>query len=171
MPAPRALPAPSEPIVILSEALVTRALEVSRVSDRKRVILPFHKSSEEAVHRMFNAMQPGTYVQPHRHYTAPKTEVFLLLRGALDFMVFDDDGGIEFARSLRAGSSEFGLDLAAGKYHSFLVREPDTLIYEVKPGPYSPMDDKDFAPWAPREGSPEVAAYVADLELRLRALL
>jgi cupin fold WbuC family metalloprotein len=167
MAAPRALPAPTEPIVVLSRALVDQAQRVSRESDRKRVILPFHKGPEETLHRMFNAMQPGTYVTPHRHLTSQKCEVFLLLSGSLDFIVFDDQGGIEFARRLAAGSDEFGIDLMPGKYHSFLVRAADTLIYEVKPGPYSVQDDKDFAPWAPSEGTPEVAAYVDRLEADL----
>jgi cupin fold WbuC family metalloprotein len=164
MPTPRALQVPPEPIVVLSEELVQRALAISRESDRKRVIQPFHKSAEDNPHRMFNAMQPGTYVRPHRHAQVPKSEVFLILRGALDFIVFDDHGAISFARRLCAGSAEFGIDIAPGLFHGILVREPDTLVYEVKPGPYAPHDDKDFAAWAPPEGDPRVAAYVEQLE-------
>lgn len=171
MAAPRALSAPSEPIVVLSQCLVERALEVSRESERKRVIQPFHKNHAENLHRMFNAMQPGTYVRPHRHLSVPKSEVFLLLRGAMDFMVFDDDGRIEFARRLRAGSEDFGIDLAPGKFHSMIVRAPDTVMYEVKPGPYSAQDDKDFAAWAPAEGHAGVAAYLQQLELALAEAL
>jgi cupin fold WbuC family metalloprotein len=164
MAAPRALPAPTEPIVVISRNLAEQALRVSRESERKRVILPFHKSHEESLHRMFNAMQPGTYVHPHRHFTSQKSEVFLVLAGSLDFIVFDDRGQIEFVRRLSAGAADFGIDLAPGKYHTFLVRAPDTLIYEVKPGPYTAQDDKDFAPWAPAEGTPEVVSYLTGLE-------
>jgi cupin fold WbuC family metalloprotein len=168
MASPRALPAPSEPVVVLRRALLEQAVQVSRDSDRKRVILPFHKGPEDSLHRMFNAMQPGTYAQPHRHLTVPKSEVFLLLSGCLDFVVFDDAGGIELAVRLAAGTDDFGIDLPPGKYHGIVVRAPDTLIYEVKPGPYSSLDDKDFAPWAPREGTPEVAAYLTRLEASLK---
>jgi cupin fold WbuC family metalloprotein len=169
MATPRALPAPSEPVVLLTESLAERVLAVSRESDRKRVILPFHKSSSESLHRMFNAMQPGTYVRPHRHLSPPKTEGFLVLRGALDFILFDEHGEIERVERLQAGSETFGLDLEAGLFHAFLVRAPDTLIYEVKPGPYSPLDDKDFAAWAPEENTPDVAAYLTLLETRVLA--
>jgi hypothetical protein len=34
------------------------------------------------------------------------------------------------------------------------------VCYEVKPGPYSAASDKDFAPWAPREGDPTAKAYL-----------
>jgi len=167
MAAPRALPAPTEPVVVLRQALVDEVKRASRESERKRVILPFHKSHEDNLHRMFNAMQPGTYAQPHRHLTVPKSEVFLLLSGCLDFIVFDDQGGIEQAVRLAAGTPDFGIDLPPGKYHGIVVREPDTLIYEVKPGPYSALDDKDFAPWAPKEGTPEVASYLTHLQAAL----
>ena len=63
-----------------------------------------------------------------------------------------------------AGSATFGIDLPAGAFHSVLVRAFDTVIYEVKPGPYTAMDDKDFASWAPAEGTPEVAAYLTLLD-------
>ena len=38
-------------------------------------------------------------------------------------------------------------------------------------GAFAPLDDKDFAPFAPAEGSPGAAAYLAALEDRFRALL
>lgn len=166
----RALPAPSGAIVVLTQELVEETLAAARESDRKRMILPFHKHHDERLHRMFNGLQPGTYVRPHRHLATQKHEVFLLLRGALDFLVFDDRGALSLARRLVAGGESFGIDLAPSVFHSFLVRAPDTLIYEVKEGPYAAHDDKDFAPWAPPENSPEVASYVATLESELQRL-
>jgi hypothetical protein len=37
------------------------------------------------------------------------------------------------------------------------------VCFEVKPGPYSAANDKDFAPWAPREGDTGAATYLAAL--------
>jgi cupin fold WbuC family metalloprotein len=169
MSSPRALNAPAEPVVVLTHAHMERVLDASRRSERLRTILPFHKSEGDLLHRMLNALQPGSYVRPHRHQTIPKPEVFLVLRGAMDFVVFDDDGGITHAGRLAAGSERFGVDVQPGLFHTLMVREPDTVIYEVKLGPYEPASDKDFAPWAPAEGSPQVAAYVAQLDARLAA--
>ena len=168
----RALSAPTEPVVVITQTLAELALASSRESDRKRMILPFHKSEDALLHRMFNALQPGTYVQPHRHLRAPKSEVFIVLRGRADCLIFDGEGHIVMAPQLEAGGRCFGIDIAAGHFHSFLVRAPDTLLYEVKEGPYTHVDDKDFAPWAPAENTPFVAAYVASLEdelVRFRA--
>ncbi len=158
---------PPEAVVCVSTKYLDQAARASRDSERARVILPFHKSHEDPLHRMLNAMQPATYVQPHRHLTVPKAEVFLLLRGAIDFLVLDEQGAITDALTLRAGSEEFGVDLGSGLYHTFLVREPDTIIYEIKCGPYTGVNDKHFAPFTPAEGSAEIPRYLERLEANL----
>lgn len=164
-----ALDPPMEAVVCVSESHVAQAVQASRESERARVILPFHKSHEDPLHRMLNAMQPATYVQPHRHLTIPKAEVFLVLKGAIDFIVFDEEGTITHALLLRAGSPNFGVDLAPGLFHTFLVRERDTVLYEIKCGPYTGNNDKDFADFAPPEGSDRVPTYLASLERALAA--
>ncbi len=113
---------------------------------------------------MFNAVQPGSYIAPHRHLEPPKDESWIVLQGALAFFTFDEHGKIEECCEVRAGSDVFGVDLEPGVYHSFFALEPDTVVYEVKTGPYAPNTDKAFAPWAPREGEPGVAAYLAHLQ-------
>ena len=92
------------------------------------MILPFHKHDGEALHRMFNAVQPGSYLRPHRHIDPPKAEVFIVLRGALALFVFEDDGRIREQVRLAAGSDRFGVDLAPGLFHSFIALEPDTWV-------------------------------------------
>lgn len=158
-----ALDPPSTPLAIITEALVDAALAHSRTSPRRRVIQPFHRSEADSLHRMFNAVQPDSYVRPHRHVDPPKAEAWLLLRGAAAFFLFDDAGEITAIEHLRAGSDRFGIDLVPGIWHGFIALEPDTVFYEVKPGPYVQATDKSFAPWAPAEGHPDAGAYLARL--------
>lgn len=127
------------------------------------MIQPFHRSESDSLHRMLNAVQPDSYVRPHRHVDPPKDEAWILLRGAAAFFTFDDAGAVTAIERLRAGAERFGVDLAAGVWHGFVALEPDTVFYEVKPGPYVRTTDKSFAPWAPPEGHPDAAAYVAKL--------
>lgn len=112
---------------------------------------------------MFNAVQPGSYIPPHRHLDPPKDESWIVLRGALAFFTFDEEGSVGECLEVRADGDVFGVDLEPGVYHTFLALEPDTVVFEVKTGPYSPSTDKAFAPWAPLEGAPEAAAYLEDL--------
>ena len=64
---------------------------------------------------------------------------------------------------LAAGAEVVGLDVRPGVYHTVVTLEPDTVVFEAKTGPYNERVDKDFAPWAPAEGSPEAQRYLATL--------
>jgi len=157
---PRALHAPSGPICWLSQDLLKGALTASHSSPRRRIIQPLHRSEGATLHRMFNAVQPDSYIPPHRHLDPPKAESWIVLRGALAFFTFDDGGAISECLEIRAGGEVFGVDLEPGVYHTFFALEPDTVVYEVKDGPYSPATDKAFPEWAPREGTPEASGYL-----------
>jgi hypothetical protein len=65
--------------------------------------------------------------------------------------------------ALGAGREAFGVDLVPGIYHTFVALEPDTVLFEVKDGPYVAATDKAFAPWAPAEGTPEARQYMQAL--------
>ena len=132
------------------------------------MIQPLHRSAGEDMHRMLNAVQPGSYIRPHRHLDPPKAEAWIVLRGAAAFFAFEDDGRIRECRRLESGSDAVGVDLAPGIYHTFAALAPDTVIYEVKTGPYSETTDKSFAPWAPEEGRPDAASYLDGLVTHYR---
>lgn len=132
----------------------------SRKSPRRRIILPLHKDHTAPLHRMLNAMQPGSYIQPHRHLDPPKPESVIVLQGAIKCFIFSSSGQIETMYTIRAGSPIFGVDSEPGVYHTFLAIDSDTVLFEVKPGPYSPATDKDFASWAPAEGAPAAKQYM-----------
>lgn len=158
-----ALDPPTDALYVLEHALVDHAVRYARESPRQRVIAPFHRSPEDALHRMLNAVQPDSYVRPHRHLDPPKAEAWIVLRGALLFFTFEEQGEVDQRIVIRAGGPRFGVDLIAGVYHSFIALEPDTVIYEVKNGPYQASSDKSFAPWAPVEGTPEAKQYMQRL--------
>jgi cupin fold WbuC family metalloprotein len=158
-----ALDPPSESLAVLDHDLLERTVRYARESPRRRVIAPFHRSEQEPLQRMLNAIQPDSYVRPHRHLDPPKAEAWIVLRGALLFFTFHDDGQIDRQLVVRAQGPCFGVDLVPGVYHSFIVLEPDTVIYEVKNGPYQATSDKAFAPWAPVEGSAAAQPYMRSL--------
>ncbi len=79
------------------------------------------------------------------------------------FLTFDGQGGVTSSITLSARDSPYGLDARPGVYHTFFALEPDTVVFETKAGPYHERSDKDFAPWAPAEGSPDAARYLQRL--------
>jgi len=156
-----------EPAVqTLHRALLDDLIERARKSPRLRVNHNFHTSLEDNPHRFLNVMAKGTYVAPHRHLDPPKAESFVVLEGEVAFFIFDDAGQV--TRTEIIGGDPIGIDLAPGVWHTLTPVSSHAVCYEVKPGPYSAANDKDFAPWAPREGDPEVAAYLGALMARLR---
>ena len=57
----------------------------------------------------------------------------------------------------------WAVDLPPGVWHTLAVLTPHAVVVEVKPGFYDPATDKQFAPWAPREGEPGARDYLKKL--------
>lgn len=160
---PLAIEAPDSKVVALTAEMLADTAQLSRQSPRGRIIQRLHKSDDAPLHRMFNVMQPGSYLRPHRHLSPPKSEAFVMLGGAVRFVEFNDNGEIMGWFDMRPGSAVFGVDVEPGVWHGLIVLEPDSIIFEVKNGPFTKASDKDFPDWAPAEGTPEAQAYLGQL--------
>jgi len=148
---------------ILDEKLIRSVIAAARQSERRRMNLNLHRGNGDNPHRFLNVLLRGTYVTPHRHLRPPKSETFLILRGSVVFFVFADDGTIRETRTLAAGSDSgipLGIDIQPGIWHTLAALTEYAVCFEVKPGPYDPEDDKEFAPWAPLEGAADCGAYL-----------
>jgi cupin fold WbuC family metalloprotein len=146
---------------LLDSTLIASLIERARQSPRLRTNHNFHTSMDDNPHRFLNVMVRGTYIAPHRHRDPPKSETFIVLEGELAFFTFDDAGQVISTHIL--GRNAIGSDIQPGVWHSLAVLIPHAVCFEVKPGPYSAANDKDFAPWAPREGDRTAASYLEKL--------
>ncbi len=157
-----------EKVALIDRSLVQRKAADARQGARKREIHNFHEGDPDTLQRMLNAIQPGSYIRPHRHLNPPKAESIILLQGSLAFVAFADDGSLDESNCLLIDPAQFvyGCDIRPGVWHTIFALVPDTVVFEVKPGPYDPTVDKEFAPWSPPEGSPEAASFLADLDDR-----
>lgn len=150
-------------IQTIDTTLLEQLLQQARTSPRRRAIHCLHAGAWEHAHRMLNALVPGTYVCPHRHPDQYKGEGFILLRGRLALLIFNDDGSVDYTQSrvLTWRDGCWGLDIPPGVWHSLVPLE-ETVIYEVKGQPsggYVQERDKEFAPWAPMEGAAGAEDY------------
>lgn len=139
-----------------------RAVAMAMESPRGRAILRYH-AHDEGVQRMLNALRPHSYVRPHRHRSPAKVETFLALRGAALVLRFDDEGRVAEQIRIGAGEPVQGAEIPPGLWHAVLVLDDPTVLYEVIQGPFDPQTHKEFAPWAPEEGSPEAEGWWAAL--------
>ncbi len=149
-------------IQLVSESLFDKVAGLASASPRRRMNYNFHSGPADNPHRFLNVLLQGTYIRPHRHSDPPKSESFLVLEGVADVILFDDHGSITARYRLGAESSEghlWGIDIAAGVWHTILPRTSRVICFEVKPGPWEPSSDKEFAVWAPPENDPSAEAY------------
>jgi cupin fold WbuC family metalloprotein len=156
---------------IIDQKLITSVTHKAKVSERKRMNHNFHETFDAIVQRMLNALEPGTYVQPHKHESPDKVEAFIILRGKILVVEFDDNGNITESCILSKEEGEWGAEIAPRTWHCIASLEPGSVVFEAKEGPYSPIDDKNFAPWAPKESDPECGEYLNDLFKRCNVAL
>jgi cupin fold WbuC family metalloprotein len=149
---------------IIDRQLLDKLSGEAAQSARLRKNLNLHDDYAELCQRLLNAVERGSYIRPHRHLTPPKPETFVLLRGRMAAFIFDEGGDIERCVVLSPAGSTLGLDVPPGVWHSIVSLESGSIFFETKPGPYEPLSDKDWAPWAPPEGSPEAAEFLRGLE-------
>lgn len=148
-------------VQLITRALFAEVRSQAEASPRRRMNYNFHASMEDNPHRFLNVLLRGTYVCPHRHLNPPKAESWVLLEGEVLLLTFDDQGAITAKYHLSAGGETCGIDVAPGIWHTVCVLTDCAVVYEVKPGPWDPVTDKEFAQWAPREGDPEAPACLA----------
>lgn len=157
----------SELIKKIDTSLLKSVTEEARKSQRLRMNFNLHDSLDDPCQRLLNAIEPGTYVRPHRHSDPPKSEAFIALCGRMSLLVFDDQGNITDSLLLAPGEGLVGAEVPPGIWHSIVSHESGSVFFEVKHGPYHPLTDKDFASWAPVEGGPSADDYLESLVLRI----
>jgi cupin fold WbuC family metalloprotein len=150
-------------MIVIDEPLTSRVVEEARKSPRLRMNYNFHSEYSDPINRMLNAMEPGTYLRPHKHESPDKWETFLILSGKALVIRFDDAGVILEGVILDNAHGIHGVEIPAREWHTVVALSSGTVLYEVKPGPYVPLDDKNFASWAPAEGSAEASKYLDEL--------
>ena len=79
---------------IINEQLLDETQAKALQSPRLRMNYNFHERLDDPINRLLNAMEPGTYLRPHRHLNPAKDEIFLLLRGKVAVFLFDEEGNI-----------------------------------------------------------------------------
>lgn len=151
-------------IKLINKELLNKVSAEAKCNERLRKNYNFHKDLNEPMHRLLNGVEPGTYIQPHRHKNPDKEEIFLVLRGELLVVLFEEDGTIREHHLVAPQKGVYGMEIAAGVWHTVVSLAPQTMIYEIKEGPYLPMSDHNLAKWAPSpQQKDEAQSYINEL--------
>jgi cupin fold WbuC family metalloprotein len=148
-------------------ALTSQAQAHTRLRQHQNI----HQDYQEPCQRLFNAIEPGSYIRPHRHLSDPRDELLIAIHGLLAVVAFDDGGKITSA--VRLGSEKFGTDICRiveippSIWHTVIALRTGSVLLEIKAGPFDPERPKDLAGWAPEENSIEAAAFLQTIERQI----
>ena len=124
--------------MVIDQNILDELTAQAKASPRLRINLNFHQSLDEKCHRFLNAVEPGTEVPIHRHPT--KDETFIVLRGKVKVLTYNDDGSVMDSVKLCPLEGRYGVDIPKGVWHTIEAIETNTVIFECKEGPFVPHE-------------------------------
>lgn len=127
--------------MIIDDSLLDKVTAEAQASPRLRMNYNLHDCLDAKAQRLINVLLPGTILPIHRHrHTA---ETYVLLRGKMFVVFYDDMGGQIERYLLDPAIGNYGVQIPAGQWHTIEVIEP-SAIFEVKDGPYTPLQPEDM---------------------------
>lgn len=149
------------------DTLTQRAKDSLRLRQYSNI----HNSFEEPCQRLFNAIEPSSYIRPHKHSIDRRDELLIAIRGIFACIIFTDNGLV--SQVVYFGSEKYGTDMSLGvevgadTWHTILALKSGSVLLEVKEGPFDFSSAKEFACWSPQEGSQGVSDFIQDLYCHL----
>lgn len=127
---------------LINEDLLNGVTQQAKESPRLRMNHNLHDSLEAKAQRLLNALEPGTVLPVHRH---PNTaETYILLRGKIKVMFYNDRKEMTESILLDPMAGEYGVHIPANQWHTLEVMESGTVIFEIKDGPYMPLEKENI---------------------------
>jgi cupin fold WbuC family metalloprotein len=127
---------------IIDNELIDGVCGKARTSERLRMNYNFHETLDAPAQRLLNALEPGTVLPIHRHWHSAET--YILLKGKIRMIYYDDKGTVTETAVLDPLKGIFGIHIPIGQWHTLEVLEKDSVIFEVKDGPYTPIEKNDI---------------------------
>jgi cupin fold WbuC family metalloprotein len=153
-------------MIRIEQPFLENLIRQAKKSPRKRQHYNLHKSYDEYLQRFLNAVEPLSYIRPHRHITAGKTEIFIPFTGRFLVLIFNERGDVTDHQVIEPFKSPYAVEISPETYHTVFSLETGSVAFEIKDGPFDPAAAKDFAPWAPEEGTPEASEYLRAIVLQ-----
>jgi cupin fold WbuC family metalloprotein len=140
----------AEDILAVGEDWVARLEQEAKQAEKRRARLCMHMSGEDSIQEMVIAFCEDAFVRPHRSLN--KTESLLVVKGALELIVFGDDGSVleRMAMGPFGSGRPYIVRLSASPWYTYIPKSEILVIHETTRGPFNP-DDTVFPQWAPEE--------------------
>jgi cupin fold WbuC family metalloprotein len=146
------------PIATIGPEDIARLRAAVRDAPKRRARINAHPGNGDALHEMIIAIEPASYIRPHRH--PGKSEAFHIIEGEVDIVIFGDDGEIERVVPLgeKGGQHPFYYRMSEPRFHTLVIRSALLIVHEITNGPFLP-EGTIYAAFAPADD--DVAAATA----------
>ena len=127
---------------IIDQNLLDNLTDEASKNERLRKNYNLHEKLDDPVQRLLNALEPGTDLPIHRHKNTEET--YMLVRGGMRVLFYNDKKEITESVMLSSKAGSYGISIPKGQWHTIDNIEKGTVIFEVKQGPYAPLDADDI---------------------------
>ena len=153
----------------LSDDYLNSLAQEARLSTRLRKHCNIHQSYFDPCQRLLNAIGVDSYIQPHRHSVDLKLETLIAIQGYFALVTFDRVGVVQAV--IRFGTEQYrqrdhvcaGVEIDPEVWHTVIALEPDSILLELKNGPFDMRSAKELALWAPKELTKDAKVYLASI--------
>ena len=128
--------------MLIDDKLLNKVSEQAKASPRLRMNYNLHESLDDKVQRLFNTLEPETVIPIHRHQDTAET--IIIVRGLLKISIFDGNKKILEQYVLNPLDGKYGYHISKGVWHRVESLAPNTALFDVKEGPYTPLDSADI---------------------------
>ena len=153
-----------------SQKWVTTLIKRANQSPRLRQHCNIHRSYADPCQCLFNAIGVNSYIRPHRHSLDSKIEYLIAIKGLFALITFFDNGEIQkidyFGTELHQQNEQVnaGVLIYPKTWHTVIALIADSVLMEIKPGPFLINADKEYSPWSPEEESHESVQYFSEIK-------
>src|SRR5512139_3307539 len=112
---------------LITPADLAALSRTAQTNPRRRQHLNLHVDYADPCQRLFNAVEPESYIRPHRHTDPLKPECFVAVRGRFQLLLFDDEGRVTERVDLGPDGPVVAIDLAAGVWHTIIALAPGSI--------------------------------------------
>jgi cupin fold WbuC family metalloprotein len=130
-----------------------------------------HKSDKSKIQKVLIKINHNAYIAPHYH---KKDEMLVILEGLCGLVIFDSKGNkndfciISSEKNNKENRYHYGYQINANTYHTLVSLTKESVLLEIKNGPFNEKNNKFIPYWAPKVDSNESKFFLKKLKLQLR---
>ena len=155
--------------MLYDEEVLAGVKKMARESRRRRYARSFSEPGDR-VQVMLNAVEPDSYVRPHKHECPDKLEIVQAVCGRIAVVCYDDDGGVVRVVVSDCSSRDNVVSILKGTWHSMVSLESGSVMLEILEGPYDSKTHKKFAEWSPEEYTEGAVGFLEDLRSKIESV-